>query len=145
MMKTSFFPLIKSLWAKKQRAFCLLVRMIFCPMKSLSSRRRWVTAAKYAIDKLPVDNDFLKNLSWISPYNQTSCLKQATREEEKTEFMDYCTAELPPENAATNESDFYGHKVGQVKNVTGQIHCGLLSKLAKAVATSNSLQFTPIL
>lgn len=112
-------------------------------MKSLSSRRRWVTAAKYAIDKLPVDNDFLKNLSWISPYNQTSCLKQATREEEKTEFMDYCTAELPPENAATNESDFYGHKVGQVKNVTGQIHCGLLSKLAKAVATSNS-PFPPV-
>ena len=73
-------------------------------------RNFWITAAKYAISKLPLEDDFLKNLAWIYPHIHdyskvsevlliASRLPQVIKEEQKAqlreEFMDYCTSELP--------------------------------------------------
>ena len=62
-------------------------------------RNFWVAAAKYAVKKLPVESDFLKNLTWLFPrvrdYNNVgkvlltaSCLPQVIREKKtRLNFM----------------------------------------------------------
>ena len=70
-------------------------------------RNFWITAAKYAISKLPLEEDFLKNLTWIHPhihdYSKVSevllvalRLPQVIKEEQRGQLHeDYCTSELP--------------------------------------------------
>lgn len=113
-------------------------------------RQFWITAAKYAISKLPLENDFLKNLNWIHPHIHdygklsevllvASRLPQVIKEDQKAqlreEFMDYCTSELPSDLSSAQDMfiDTYWHKVGQLKDDSGQLKYSLISKLAKSV------------
>ena len=113
-------------------------------------RNFWVAAAKYAVKKLPVENDFLTNLTWLLPrvhdYNNVgkvlltaSCLPQVITEEDKAqlreEFMDYCTSELPSDftQASTHEVDTYWHAIGQLKDTDAKVRYPLLTRLAKSV------------
>ena len=115
-------------------------------------RNFWSTAAKYAISKLPLENDLLKSVTWIHPhvrdYSKVSevllCaseLVQVIKEEEKAklreEFMDYCTSELPPHLTQTSTQempiDTYWHNIAHVKDDSGELKYQLLSKLAKSI------------
>ena len=109
----------------------------------------WLTAAKYAMKKLPIDSDFLASLSWLYPrardygnLNQvlaiSRCLSQVIDDGERAqleeEFMDYCTSDLPPDFVVTSTIiiDAYWNSIGQIKDSTGQPRYPLLTKLAKA-------------
>lgn len=113
-------------------------------------RSFWIAAAKYAVKKLPVDNDILKNVTWLYPgirdYSNlsqvlllASNLPQVIREEDKAqlreEFMDYCTSELPPDfiPVSTNEVDVYWHRIGQLEDTGGKLRYPLITRLAKSV------------
>ena len=95
-------------------------------------RNFWITAAKYAISKLPLESEVLL---------VASCLPQVIKEEEKAElreeFMDYCTSELPPDFTLASAQDMlidtYWHKVGQLKDDSGQLKYSLLTKLAESI------------
>lgn len=113
-------------------------------------RSFWVAAAKYAVKKLPIDSEILKNITWLHPgirdYRNlsqmlllASNLPQIIREEDKAqlreEFMDYCTSELPPDftPVSSNEIDLYWHRIGQVEDMAGKLRYPLLTRLAKSV------------
>ena len=100
-----------------------------------TSKNFWITAAKYAISKLPLEDDFLKNLSWIHPHIHdyskvsevliASRLPQVIKEEQKAQlreqFMNYCTSEIPSDlgqapSAQDMLIDIYWYKVGQLKD-----------------------------
>ena len=112
-------------------------------------REFWITAAKYAVKKLPLDSAFLANLSWVNPgvqeYGMLTQLKntlqhlpQVIKEEERgaveEEFLDYCTNEDVKALCSTAcKIDVYWHKVAQLKDLTGELRFPLLARLAKAV------------
>ena len=113
-------------------------------------RSFWVAAAKYAVKKLPVDSEILKNVTWLHPgirdYSNlsqvlllASNLPQVIKEEDKAqlreEFMDYCTSELLPDITPVlrNEIDVYWHRIGQVEDMSGKLRYPLLTRLAKSV------------
>ena len=109
-------------------------------------RKFWSTAAKYAISKLPLDNNLLKSLMWIHPhvrdYSKVSevlilCaseLVQVVKEEEKAKlrekYVDYCTSELPPHLTQTSTQempiDTYWHNIAHVKDDCGELKYQLL-------------------
>ena len=113
-------------------------------------RSFWVAAAKYAVKKLPVDSEILKNVTWLHPgihdhsnLSQVlllaSNLPQVIKEEDKAqlreEFMDYCTSELSPDITPVlrNDIDVYWHRIGQVEDMSGKLRYPLLTRLAKSV------------
>ena len=119
---------------------------IFCE----TCKQFWLTAAKYAVKKLPIDSDFLNSLSWLHPrtrdysmLNQvvgiSRCLPQVIKDEERAqleeEFMDYCISDHNQEFdvTVTTAIDTYWHKIGQVTDSTGQLRHPLLARLAKAI------------
>ena len=68
-------------------------------------REFWLSAAKYAVKKLPLESEFLTNLTWLNPRAQeygmlnqvTKTLPQVVKGEERAtleeEFLDYCTCD----------------------------------------------------
>ena len=97
-------------------------------------RSFWITAAKYTIKKLPVESEFLKNVTWLHPgfrdYGNVSQvlllalnLPQVIREEEKAqlreEFIDYCTVEFPPNctSGSASDIDIIGAKLVKLKMI----------------------------
>ena len=108
----------------------------------------WLSAAKYAVKKLPVESEFLANLTWLNPgvqeysmYNQViktlQHLPQVVKEEEQAaldeEFLDYCTCDHVKELTAATAIDAYWHKIGQLQDPTGEPRYPVLSRLAKAI------------
>ena len=94
----------------------------------------------------------LKSVTWIHPHVRdyskigevllcASQLVQVIKEEEKAklreEFMDYCTSEIPPHLTETSTQemsiDTYWHKIGELKDDSGELKYRLLSKLAKSI------------
>ena len=109
-------------------------------------REFWLTAAKYAVKKLPLESEFLAHLTWLNPRAQEhgmlnqviktlQHLPQVVKEEQaalEEEFLDYCTCDHVKDlDAATTIA--YWHKVGQLKDLTGQPRYPVLTRLAKAV------------
>ena len=110
-------------------------------------REFWITAAKYALKKLPLDSALLANLTWVNPgvqeYGMLTQLKntlqhlpQVIKEERAAveEFLDYCTSEDVKALCSTAcKIDVHWHKVAQLKDLTGELRFPLLARLAKAV------------
>ena len=99
-------------------------------------RQFWLTGAKYAVKKLPIDSDFLNSLSWLPPrirdysmLNQVVAisqgLPQVIKEEEmaqlEEEFMDYCTSDHTLELDVTliTAIDTYCTELGKYRIVLG--------------------------
>ena len=115
-------------------------------------RQFWLTGAKYAVKKLPIDSDSLNSLSWLHPrihdysmLNQAvaiSRLPQVINEEERAqleeEFMDYCTSDhtLQLDATLTTAIGTYWHKIGQIQDSTGKLRYLLLTRIAKAVLST---------
>ena len=64
-------------------------------------------------------------------------IKEEQRGQVREEFMDYCTSELPSDLTRASAQDIlidiYWHKIGQLKDDSGQLKYSLLSELAKPV------------
>ena len=92
-------------------------------------REFWITAAKYALKKLPLDSAFLANLTWVNPgvqdYGMLTQLKntlqhlpQVIKEKRAAveEFLDYCTSEDVKALCSTAcKIDVYWHKLALLK------------------------------
>ena len=112
-------------------------------------REFWLSAVKYAVKKLPVESDFLTNLTWLNPGVQEygmldqiiqtlRHLPQVVKEEERAaieeEYLDYCTCEQVKElDAGTSSIDGYWHKISQLQDPTGQPRYPVLTRLAKSI------------